>query len=190
MNLSRVFARPTPWEYLCECTQIHRAIPWDRIQPWTSPYVLTFSTYVELSHRLGHSLTPRMRDRQGMLWSCSVSAWDWRITQLFSIVLPAAMYSHSDILESKVVWSSGKVKYPIILLSHWGDSETVIDTEKLLNERSQVILVAHFWVCFLFFPSALLTNGCQYLLTKSPTKVSNISGARGYHGLAENIRFR
>lgn len=93
-----------------------------------------------------------MRDRQGMLWSCSVRAGDWRIIQLFSIVLPAAMYSHSDILESKVVWSSGKVKYPITLLTHWGDSETVIDMKRILNERSQIIFVAHFCVCFLFFP--------------------------------------
>lgn len=130
-----------------------------------------------------------MRDRQGMLWSYPVSAWDWRIIQLFSIVLPAAMYSHLDILERKGVWSSGKVKYPIILLSHWGDSETVIDMKRLLNERSQIIFVAHFFVSFLFFPSALLTNECQCFVTKTPTQVSHISGIIGYHGLAGNMRF-
>lgn len=90
----------------------------------------------------------RMRDGQGMLWSCSVRARGWRIIQLFSIVLPAAMYSHLDILESKVVWSSGKVKYPIVLFSRWGDSEAVIDMKRLLNERSQIIFVAQFWVYF------------------------------------------
>ena len=59
------------------------------------------------------------------------------------------MYSHLEVLESKGVWSSGKVKYPSILLPHWGDTDTVIDTKEVLNERAQVI----FEVPVFFSPS-------------------------------------
>lgn len=59
------------------------------------------------------------------------------------------MYSHLEVLESKGVWSSGKVKYPIILVSYLGDIETVIDTKRVLNERSQMIFEVP---DFSFFP--------------------------------------
>lgn len=127
-------------------------VPWDRAQLWAPACVLTYAACVALPAALSTAQHAGMRERQGMLWSCSVSAWDWRIIQLFSIVLPAAMYSHLDVLESKVVWSSGKVKYPIILLAHWGDGETVIEMKTLPKETSQIIFVAHFWECFCFFP--------------------------------------
>lgn len=109
----------------------------------------------------------RMRDRRRMLWSYSVNVWEWKIIQLFSIVQPAAMYSHLDILESKGVWSSGKVKYPIILLLQWGDTETVIDIKRVLNEKSQMIFEVP-------FSPALLTKKCRCFIT--PKQVIHVSG--------------
>lgn len=64
------------------------------------------------------------------------------------------MYSHLDIVESKGGWSSGKVKYPIILLPHWGDIETVIDMKRVLKERSQMISEVPD-----FFPSIFVDQG-------------------------------
>lgn len=137
----------------CVCT--HKSI---QPFPETEPGFDHLRTFLPMPHMFschvayGTARHARMRDRRRMLWSYSVNAWEWKIIQLFSIPQPPAMYSHLDVLESKGVWSSGKVKYPIILLPHRGDTETVIDMKRVLNERSQMIFeVPVFWR--FFFPS-------------------------------------
>lgn len=169
-----MFSHPPSLTNTCMCTD-------KSIQqfPETEPSFDHLLTFLPMPHMFschvayGTVRHARMRDRRRMLWSYSVSVWEWKIIQLFSIVQPAAMYSHLDVLESKGLWSSGKVKYPIILLPHWGDTETVIDMKRVLNERSQMIFEVPG-----FFPPALLTKECRCFKTetKTPTQVINISG--------------
>lgn len=87
-----------------------------RQNPVLTIYILTYAPYVQLSRCLQHNLTCKDERENENALKLLVNVWEWKIIQLFSIVQPAAIYSHLDILKSKVVWSSGKVKYPIILL--------------------------------------------------------------------------
>lgn len=164
---------PCLWN-ICVCA--HKSI---QQFPETEPSFDHLHTFLPTPHMFschtayGTVQHARMRDTRRMLWSYSVNVWEWKIIQLFSIVQPAAMYSHLDALESKGVWSSGKVKYPIILLPQWGDTETVIDMNRVLNKRSQMISEVP-----VFFPPALLTKkgGCFITESKIPTQVIHISG--------------